>query len=174
MIVILIDLNLQDISARRYSKLYRTEGGMGRRKKTLNMVCLNLQYAKDVFLLVGMPTKIITYLFYANLSIWVICKIFLRDRNKDEQFISNQRWEFIKENKKVRKQENKKTRKQELDGRFLGGVLVFFLVSLLSWSSSCFLTFLFYFINTHLWKTPSNSPVLPLVGRSFCHNFLKD
>ena len=87
-------------------------------------------------------------------------------------------WEFITENKKVRKQENKKTRTwprkrqenkkkerklaldQECDqekkkkkysflDHFLGLVLVFFLCLLFS----CFLTFLFSFINSHLWTS---------------------
>ena len=78
------------------------------------------------------------------------------------------RWEFIKENKKVRKQENKKTRNRPkmwsrkkkkffsfFLGRFLCWVFVFFLVFLIaflvkflfsflfSWSSSCFLSYFF-------------------------------
>ena len=59
--------------------------------------------------------------------------------------MSDQRWKFIKENKKVRKQENKnsskkaikKTRKQEL------GQEITFLVEFLF---SCFLSFMFSFI----------------------------
>ena len=71
------------------------------------------------------------------------------------------RWEFIKENKKVRKQKNKnstmtaikKTRKQELDQesdqeKKKNLLLITFLVKFLF---SCFLTFLFSFINSHLW-----------------------
>ena len=48
MIVILIDLNLQDISARRYSKLYRTEGGMGRHEKNVDIVFSELDHCPYV------------------------------------------------------------------------------------------------------------------------------
>ena len=63
-----------------------------------------------------------------------------------------QRWEFIKEIKKLRKQENKNSTKKKEKilnfflGHFLGRVLVFFLFFFFS----CFLTFLFSVINSHL------------------------
>ena len=68
------------------------------------------------------------------------------------------RWEFIKENKKVRKQENKNSTKKVIKKKFF----------LFSWSSSCFLSFflvfliaflaefLFSFINSHLRSAFSN------------------
>ena len=71
---------------------------------------------------------------------------------------SPQRWEFIKENKKVRKQE--KNRKHALDQESVQEKKTFLFSCLFSWSSSCFLsfvfffscflTFLFSFINSHL------------------------
>ena len=71
-----------------------------------------------------------------------------------------QRWEFIKENKKVRKQENKWSRKKEFFflGRFFGRVLVFLFSWALSWSSSCFLVF-FY-------KFPPQAPFSHIVASS--------
>ena len=60
-----------------------------------------------------------------------------------------------------RKQESIKTRKQELDQE-KKKILSFFSWSL-SWSSSCFLTFLFSFMNSHLWPTS-----LSCVPNFFC------
>ena len=56
-----------------------------------------------------------------------------------------QRWEFIKENKKVRKQEKNSTNRVIKKKR----KFFFFFSWSLSWSSSCFLTCLFSFINFH-------------------------
>ena len=80
--------------------------------------------------------------------------------------LSDLRWEFIKENKEVRKQENKISTKKVIKkkrivflfswslswssscflDRFLGRVLVFFFSWSLSWSSSCFYVFLITFL----------------------------
>ena len=56
---------------------------------------------------------------------------------------ARQRWEFIKENQKVRK-------KKVFLFFLVEGVFSYFFSWSLSWSSSCFLTFLFSFINSHL------------------------
>ena len=57
----------------------------------------------------------------------------------------DQRWESIKENKKVRKQENKKTRTRPRKWSRKKESFFFFSWSL-SWSSSCFLVFLIAFL----------------------------
>ena len=74
-----------------------------------------------------------------------------------EYAFSALRWEFLKENKKVRKQEldqeSDKEKKKKLSfflNHFLGRVFVFFLVFFFSWSSSFFLFILFSFINSQL------------------------
>ena len=55
------------------------------------------------------------------------------------------RWEFIRENKKVRKKENTKARTRPRKLSRKKESFFFF-----SWSSSCFLTSLFSFVNSHL------------------------
>ena len=73
-----------------------------------------------------------------------------------------QRWEFIKENKKTRTRPWKRSRKQELDQESDQEKRKNFLFSWsLSWSSSCFLiflTFLFSFVNSHLWMRKHSLP----------------
>ena len=71
------------------------------------------------------------------------------DRSMEVQ-IPALRWEFIKENKKVRKKNTKKTRSLS---RILGRERVSFFSWSLFWSKECFLVFLLSFINSNLLVT---------------------
>ena len=117
----------------------------------------NLRARKTPFLLLSKfnPPKI-----FIGIHMLLLSKHIMYERSEELPSFSisgeGLRWEFIKENKKVRKQENKNSTKKVIKkkrkffsfflGRFLGRVLVFFLVFLFS----RFLTFLFSFINSHL------------------------
>ena len=87
----------------------------------------------------------------------------------------DQRWEFIKENKKTRTRPSKWSRKKKVFSFFFVAFLVEFLFSWsLSWSSSCFLfflitflvKFLFSFINSHpRWtEKDNNCPIEILIS----------
>ena len=91
-------------------------------------------------------------------------------------FVPFLRWEFLKENKKVRKQENKNSTKKvikKIRKYFLYFLVAFLVKFLFSWSSSCFLddflgrvlVFMFSYFLVFFYKFP---PLLSVASvRSF-------
>ena len=73
------------------------------------------------------------------------------------------RWEFIKENKKVRKQKIRKQEKKKENKNSTRKVIKKKESCFFFWALSCFLSFfLFSFINSHLW-TNNNCKPLPQI-----------